>query len=266
MDTGAPATAAMTDLPRAGFWRRWLATLIDSIIVMLPFQVLAAVLFAMTAGAIQMNSGFASICAPTKTISPSLDPPPPHDSNFARLCKTSFLGATTAATLTVGRTTREGSVTRTVSRAYMLDRDGNPIHGTSIDWAFWPAFLAYLTGMIWKSGKTLGARVAGVRVVDIAQPAAPGVALRKTIIRYLAMGIGAVPALAVLIYPRIAVGGDADAMFTAGFFEWYAYAAGFGALWVIFLVVQIAMKKDPVYDRLAGTAVLKSAGIEPTAP
>lgn len=257
MDTGAPAIPAMADLPRAGFWRRSLATLIDSIIVMLPFQVLAAVLFAMTAGAIQMNSGFSSICAPIKTISPSLDPPPPHDSNFARVCKTSFFGATTGATLTVGRTTREGNVTRTVSRAYMLDHEGSPIHGTSIDGFFWLAFLAYLIGMIWKTGKTLGARVAGVRAVDIAQPAASGVPLRKAIIRYLAMAIGAVPAFALLIYQRIAVGGDADAMFNATFFQWYAYSAGFGAIWTIVLIVQIAMKKDPVYDRLAGTAVLR---------
>ena len=78
MDTGADAIPATADLPRAGFWRRWLAALIDMIIVMLPFQALAAILFVMTAGGIQMASGFYSSCAPVTTIPETLAPAPPH--------------------------------------------------------------------------------------------------------------------------------------------------------------------------------------------
>jgi len=55
-------------------------------------------------------------------------------------------------------------------------------------------------------------------------------------------------------------------MFTKDFFRWFIFAGGLGALWVIVLVVQIARKTDPVYDRLAGTAVLKHSGVPPALP
>jgi uncharacterized RDD family membrane protein YckC len=257
MNTDALGIHATTELPRAGFWRRWLATLIDLVVVMFPFQILAAILFAMTAGMIQMDSGFFSSCMTGKTIPQALTPPPPHDSNFARVCRISFFGAPTGAILTVGRVTREGNTTTTVTQGYMLDKDGTPINGTSIDWIVQLAFLAYLVGMVWKTGRTLGARVVKVRVVDATNPRASGVPLHKAIVRYPAMMIGTVPAFALLIYQSAANGGSADAMFTGNFFQWFMYAGGLGALWVLVLIIQIARKTDPVYDRLAGTAVLR---------
>src|SRR5471030_571807 len=123
---------------------------------MLPFQIVAAVLFAITAGTIQMESGLYRSCAFTKTIPQSLAPPPPHDSNFARVCRTSLFGAPTGIILTVGRTTRDGATTTSVSQNYMLDQDGKPIDGTNIDWIASLAFLVYLVGLVWKSGKTVG--------------------------------------------------------------------------------------------------------------
>jgi hypothetical protein len=49
---------AAIGLPRAGFWRRLLSLIVDVIVVMLPFQILAAVLFTATGGTVQMDSGF----------------------------------------------------------------------------------------------------------------------------------------------------------------------------------------------------------------
>jgi uncharacterized RDD family membrane protein YckC len=257
MDPGTPRIEAATELPRAGFWRRWLAILIDTIVVMIPFQILAAVLFAMTAGMIQMDSGLFRSCEVGKTIPQGLDPPPPHDSNSMSVCRISFFGATTGATLTVGRVTRSQNNTTTVSQGYMLDKDGTPIHGRSIDWIVQLAFCAYLVGLVWKTGRTVGSRIVGVRIIDTADPAAPGVPLGKTIGRYLAIMIGAVPAFALLIYQYATRGGDADSMFTGDFFRWFSYAGVLGGLWAIVLIVQIARKRDPFYDRLAGTAVVK---------
>jgi uncharacterized RDD family membrane protein YckC len=246
------------DLPRAGFWRRWLATIIDTIVVMFLFQLLVAVLFALTAGAVQMDSGLFSICTAEKTLpQQALDPPPPHDSNFARTCRFSFFGARTGSTLTVGRITREGTTTTTVEQGYMLDKDGKPIRGTSIDGIAELALLGYLIAMIWKTGRTLGARVLRVRVVDIAAPTTSGIPLHKVIARYLAMTIGSLPLFVVLLYQSAAAGGDADAMFIAGHFKWFTYTGVLAALWGLLLIFQTAAKTDPVYDRLAGTAVLK---------
>jgi len=157
----------------------------------------------------------------------------------------------------VGRTTREGSTTTTVTQGYMLDKDGTPINGTAIDGFVQLAILAYLVGMIWKTGRTLGARVAGLRVIDTTQPGTPGVPIHKAVIRYLAMAIGFVPVFAVLIYQFAATNRDADAMFTGSFFRWFMCAGAVGMLWGVVLVIQVAMKKDPIYDRLAGTAVVR---------
>ena len=257
-------TADLPSLSRAGFWRRWLAKLIDMIIVAIPFQILAAILFSMTAGFVQMHSGVTiSICNATSTIPQSLAPPPPHDSNFAAVCRTSLFGAQTGATLIVGRTTREGNATTTVRQGYMLDKDGNVISGLSIDWFFVLAFLVYLVGMTWTSGRTWGDRVMGVRVADVAEPSASGIPLRKAIIRYLAMVIGFVPVFAILIYQyAVAGGGGVDAVFTPSFFRWLIYTGVPAFIWVVMLITQIAMKKDPVYDRLAGTAVVKSRSVD----
>ena len=257
MSDSPPALDASV-LPRAGFWRRWWSIIIDSILVMLPFGMLAAVLFATTAGMIQMNSGLFTSCVDGKTVPQGLNPPPPHDSNAMRVCRVSFFGATTGATLTVARVAREGAATTTVSQSYMLDKEGTPIRGTSIDWIYQLAFIMYLVAMVWKTGKTLGARAASIRVIDVANSGTSGVPLGRAIGRYLAMMIGAVPALALLIYQYATTSGSADAMFTGSFFQWFAYAGVFGGLWVIVLIVQIARKTDPVYDRLAGTAVVKA--------
>lgn len=257
MSSASAISGTAAESPRAGCWRRFLSILIDCIIVTLPFQALAAVLFAATAGNIQMQGGFFTTCQAGKEIPQALSPPPPRDPNFMQVCRTSFFGATTGASLTVGRITREGAKTTTVSQSYMLDRDGTTINGHSIDWIVQLGLLAYLVLMIWNSGETLGARMVGVRVVDAANPDSHGVPLGKAILRYLAMFIGAAPTIALLGYQYAVTGGVADAMFSAGFFQWFAVAALFGTAWAIVLIVQIARKVDPVYDRLAGTAVLR---------
>jgi hypothetical protein len=257
MNSGSVIVDATTESPRAGCWRRFLSIVIDVIVVTLPFQAVAAVLFAATAGYIQMQSGFFKACQDGKDIPQALSPPPPRDSYFMRVCRTSFFGATTGATLIVGRVTKEGATTTNVIQTYLLDKDGTVINGHSIDRIVQLGLLVYLVAMIRNTGKTLGARVAKVKVIDIANPGAAGVPLRKAILRYLAMFIGSVPVFAVLLYRLAVAGANADAMFTDGFFQWFAIAALIGAAWAIVLIIQIARKTDPVYDRLAGTAVLR---------
>jgi uncharacterized membrane protein (GlpM family) len=100
-------------------------------------------------------------------------------------------------------------------------------------------------------------------------PETAGVPLGKTIIRYLAIFIGAVPAFALLAYGLVTKGGNADAIFTADFFRLFMVTAVIGVIWAIVLVVQIARKRDPIYDRLAGTAVLivpRKASVPPALP
>jgi hypothetical protein len=113
---------------RADFWRRFLTYLIDIIIVWMPIQIIAALLFATTSGWIQGTGGVTyTSCVTGPQMPESLDPPPPAGSNFARECHVYFFGAETARYVQVGRSTREGSSTTAVWRIYMLDREGHPI-------------------------------------------------------------------------------------------------------------------------------------------
>jgi hypothetical protein len=82
------------------------------------------------------------------------------------------------------------------------------------------------------------------------------VPILKVISRYLAMIIGFVPALALLLYQRTITDGSADAMFTDHFFQWFIFSGLVAAIWSVLLIIQVARKRDPVYDRLAGTAVV----------
>jgi hypothetical protein len=67
----------------------------------------------------------------------------------------------------------------------MLDREGHPIEGVSLDWRAIAVFVAYVIALETRTGATLGGRVAWIRVLDAAAPDAAGVPLRTVIIRYL---------------------------------------------------------------------------------
>lgn len=246
--------------PRAGFWRRLASIILDAIILLLPFQMLAALLFALTAGMVQMQSGFFNFCehGGKDQIPEQLRPFVPHESNFITTCRTYFLGATTARTLIVGRATREGNLTTTVTMSYMQDKEGNVVKGTDIDWIFYLTLMIYLLAMISNSGRTLGARAVRIRVIDAANPEAREVPLRKAVIRYLVMFIGAVPGAAFYAYQYWSKGGIADAMFAQDALQVFAACAVFGGVWTLVLTIQIARKIDPIYDRVAGTAVIRS--------
>lgn len=259
MDTRSGTVTA--DLARAGFWRRWLALIIDTIIVLLPFQLLAAGLFAMTAGMVQMPSGFFNICehGGKDQISEALRPLAPRDSNFITACRTSFLGATTGRTLTMGRATREGNLTTTVTMSYMQDKEGTVVKGTTIDWIFYLTLVIYLVAMISTGGRSLGGRAVRIRVIDAKNPDALEVPLHKVVIRYLVMFIGVMPLAAFYTFQYWSKGGIADAMFTTEVLPVFAATAVFGALWALALTIQIARKTDPIYDRAAGTAAIRSS-------
>jgi RDD family len=251
--------------PRAGFWRRLLAWIIDIAVVSVPFQIIAAILFATTAGWIQQSAGITfATCVQSREIPDGLSPPPPAGFNFARECRVFFFGAETARTLQVARITKEGRITKTVWRGYMLDRDGHPIDGVSIDWLVVAVLIAYLFALETRTGATLGDRWMRVRVIDGLAPDACGVPLRKIIIRYLAMLIGFAPMIAVWLVYAVRYGLDIEAIIEAiaetDFFTWFIPAGLLAFGWLVFVSVQIAMKRDPLYDSIAGTAVVRAVG------
>jgi hypothetical protein len=235
--------------PRAGFWRRALAVMIDCIIVGLPFQVIAAILFAATSGWIQMSVGGVTYtsCVVVQQIPDTLTPPPPAGANIAHECRVFFFGVETARILKLDRTTTKGAITKTIYlRTYMLDREGHPINGVSIDWFVMAVLVAYVVARETRTGATLGDRAARIRVVDVAAADASGVPFRKIIVRYLVLYIGFAPAYAIQLFF-----GDMNATAVIVL----TWTLGFG--WIIVNVVLIIGPFDPLYDRIARTAVVR---------
>jgi len=98
-----------------------------------------------------------------------------------------------------------------------------------------------------------------IRVIDAAAPIVPSVPLRKIVLRYLAMLIGVLPALAILLIYFGPYGLDLEEIAASSFFVWVFIGAIVLNGWIIFLIVQIAKKRDPLYDRMAGTAVIRAS-------
>ena len=134
---GAPA--------RAGFWRRVGALLIDFIIVLLPLQILVAILFAQTNGAVQGNVGFFTrICAPVSSIPEGLQPPPPANANSVNECRSGFFGFETSRTLSIGTVVQKNNVRSGHYMTYALDAAGKPTTPFNMNWLAMLALLTYL--------------------------------------------------------------------------------------------------------------------------
>jgi uncharacterized RDD family membrane protein YckC len=253
-----PMSTALPVDTRAGFWRRGIAMAIDGIIVALPFQIIAAILFVATSGYVQQSGGVTyTSCATSQVVPEGLVPPPPTDSNFSRECHVYFFGAETARRLQVGRVTKVGLNTTSVWQGYMLDRNGHPVDGVSIDWIVMAAFIAYLFAMETRKGASLGDRWMRIRVIDAAAPGASGVPLRKIVVRYLATLIGFAPMFALLLVYFTWYESDLDAIAASGFFTWLKLAGVIAFAWFIIICYQVVRKRDPLYDRIAGTAVVR---------
>lgn len=249
----------VTEIPRAGFWRRFLALFLDLIIIGTPFQIIAVVLFASTAGLVQMSGGgiVFKTCEPSQSVPENLVPPPPQDSNFATECRFSFLGLQTGQALIVGRNHKQGNTFTTVFRSYMTDADGKPVQGYSIDGYFALSLTIYLLAMLVWRGATIGDRVLRIAIIDVARPAMRGISVVQAILRYLYTMIGALPAIGVMSYWWLVTAGNIDAPAASMAIELLPLALIVALVWYVWIIVQIARKRDPVYDRLAGTAVVR---------
>eukprot|EP01037_Dinobryon_pediforme_P042830 gene42830-53458_t len=168
-------------LRRAGFWRRVASVVIDGLIIHIPFQIAAAILFAYTSGYIQMTGGVVfHSCGAVHSVPANISPPAPKDSNYSTMCKFYFLGAQTAGTLLVGRIETQGTITTNNFQQYWVDRDGIPVSGHSLDPYALGTTLFYFIVLIWRFGATLGCGVMHIKVVDRSHPARIGVPLGKT--------------------------------------------------------------------------------------
>jgi uncharacterized RDD family membrane protein YckC len=246
---------------RAGFWRRVLALLVDAALVLIPLQVVVAILFTITNGAIQGNFGFTiTTCSPVGDLPEGVQPPPPEGFNQIADCRISLIGFDTARSLTVTKVTQDGNTTRTVFQSYVLGADGKPREDFfDTTWLAILALFAYLVLLEFRSGKTVGKHIAGIRTIDTALPDRIGIPLGKAALRQLAMWVGFAPALAAqfLLLGSVATTSDLEAVMNGSYYVPLSILGAILALaWIVWIIVSLARKRDPVYDRLVGTAVV----------
>lgn len=245
---------------RAGFWRRFFSLFIDAILIFVPFQILAAILFALTAGHVQFTAGGinTSVCYKVTGIPNGLKPPPPTNLNAAQLCKKSFFGAETARLLTVSRITKDGNLTYTVSETYYIGTDNEQVDAWSLNWPAYLVLLAYLIALKLRKSGTLGDRATKISVVDDSLKTSLPPPAKQMAIRYaVLLGPFLVTAAVILILAKT-IGTTAEDMVK---YHYVAAALALMAPALIFYfiaLVQIVRKTDPFWDRAALTAVIRS--------
>ena len=252
----APASRA-----RAGFWRRAFALFIDAMLISVPIQIAVAALYPVTNGRLQISSGIIYNDCRTNvalaTLPPALNPPPLAGANRAFICRSSFFGWETARWLTIARVTHEGAITKTISIHYRLDRDNNLTNPHAIDWLAWLASFIYLVALKCGIGTTIGKMLLGLRVIDARQPDHIGIPLAKAILRNLLLWMGVYPMLIVLLGALLLGSGNVGSLMNNGYFTWLM-ASGLVALAVyVWIVIDVARKRDPIYDVIARTAVVR---------
>jgi uncharacterized RDD family membrane protein YckC len=251
---------------RAGFWRRALALFIDLLTIAVPCELLVIALFVPTNGALQSTSGVVfTSCVSVTQVPQGLEPPPPAGSNFATACEASLFGFETARWLVVGRNSQQGNVNVSTWNRYALGPDGKPRQAWSIDWIAFVLFIVYLVALEHRFGVTLGKRILGIRTAERRNPERVGIAVGRAIMRQLAQWIGALPALilqGLLLLSLWLQGAERTGEILGEVMSSGAYLALLvGAIlaafaWLLWIVIDIARKRDPIYDRIAGTMVV----------
>lgn len=239
--------------PRAGFWRRAMAFTIDCLLIGAVMTILGPLAFSLTGGRIQTGGvGISSqSCVGTTSIPADLDPPPPVDGNHASICTEGTLPFVVSKRyLLVGRRTVSPGRVVDVDRTYPLSALGVPITATDVTWIAQIGFLAYILVCLASVGRTLGMRLLRIRlVVPPFQISRVGVPVSRLLIRIAVAVAGFVPAAAALIWALLAPE-------TAPVGILIVVAIATWVCWGGYNLMLIARKEDPVYDSVAGVAVL----------
>jgi uncharacterized RDD family membrane protein YckC len=243
---------------RAGFWRRAIALLLDFVIVCLPFQIAAAALFISTDGKIHETMGLRVLqCGMlpetdlTRFKNSELLPSPPEGANYARRCRISLFGLPTADLLVIGRHTVEqsgpGKLVKDFFVTYPLTPNGQVTRSHNIDWLAQLALITYWLSLQTLFGQTLAMRFMKTRLVVLQRRDARGVPFWRVFLRNFLAALPMFPMAMVLQVGVLFGDVSSQLLLAAG-----GIAIGCG-LWVFY---DLVWKRDPYFDRYAGTAVI----------
>src|SRR5262249_36220923 len=86
-------------------------------------------------------------------------------------------------------------------------------------------------------------------------PIAKGRASQSTVLGWLRFGVRRA------FFSYIANKGDLEGIFGGNFFAWFRAAGALSFVWNLWVVIEMVRKRDPIYDKIAGTAVLREAPV-----
>jgi hypothetical protein len=257
------------DLPRAGFWRRTAAVLLDCLIILVPLQVLVVLGFALMNGAVQGEFGFAIRSCIVSAATPELVArlqDAPAGTSVVTYCRTSLLGFDTAgaliATANVQDRTGSGSVmTTSVSKRYPVNGRLQFVSAVDLDI---PAYLVLAVGVAWQwasRGRTLAGRIVRLRLIrrDADVITEGGIGWRAAAKRFVCIALTSM----IILPAGLIAAGLLWGMSSYGLmrFDWLAWSIlGLGAvaqvIVSILVLIDIVCRRDPIYDRWAKTAAV----------
>lgn len=244
-------------LEYVGFWRRSVAFVIDCLIVGLALQCIGVIAFPLSDARIQSSSGIERVsCRKLTAPPPGVAIPIDFGANFATDCRWSIMGFDTAHTITVGRFTRDGNITKTASVAVFADDQGLPIRGLSLDLFLGPLFVLLRWLFDGRQGSP-GRRLCRVRLLaasgseDVPPPRA------KLTLRYLVFALPGVPGWLLSFYAGLY---PSFALLQGPFFSILIGSSALAGLAIIWAVIAIVRRRDTFYDVVAATVVRRTVG------
>ncbi|MFA6156714.1 RDD family protein [Mesorhizobium sp.] len=252
-DEGIQLAAAMAWPRRGGFWRRFLASFIDYLVVLIPLYFLAAGLFALTDGGVKGHFWlFLRICMSAKVHGgPSLER---YD---WQVCRSSLFGFP-VANWAVG-TAKETQSAKPETVSIDLNSKGN-FRPAALDLGFLqvPALAIYLLLMEMASGQSVGKQALVLVVYDENDWQRRGLPLQKAFRRQVIKFLGAFPLVLTGAWSVFQTWGSVPG--PAPSYSWLEIVTAFVAfglalIWPLWIGISIALGNEPIHDRLAGTTV-----------
>jgi hypothetical protein len=241
--------------PRARFWRRVFAFIIDGCAVGAVIAAIGIPLFSLTDGRIRVANTLVnySMCAGGTALPAGLDLPADFNVTHVVHCTRYFFGVVHDRTLTVREVTRSGSLTYTRSITFSADAAGRPSEAFYLDYLWIFILACYRIVSEWKLGTTLGKHLLRMRVQPVGGgPMTATGALTRTLVCFIPMY-----PFALLMVLLIALG--PTGLFAMGHYFFAVVFVGL-VLTVVFLlnfILAVRRARLPWHDRWAGTEVVR---------
>jgi uncharacterized RDD family membrane protein YckC len=234
---------------RGGFWRRLGAFFVDALIIAVGLQLLGIPAYTITGGRAQANIFRHAVCHSLTAVPPDLRIPSEFKPNYVYECVNTWFGLPTGRWITVSRQSQPQAGDN-MEVTFPIDAEGHPLGSVSLDlsWLQILVLLVYRIIFERRSGQTIGKRLMRVRVIEIQPGSGRFSPAAKRNLAFL------LPGLFPAIFP-------VSAFDPIGPLFWLRIIGGGFVCAVI--VWQITTRRDTYYDKVAGTAVIRTRAYLP---